>query len=100
MSADLAIPPAIPQAPVPNAPVSEAPVSVPLYARFARRLNAMFIDWVLALVVIFGALALARTADSLVSTAHNSKAVHVLRGGTSLPSPPERFLPCIQRSLW
>jgi len=34
------------------------------YARFARRLRAMFIDWVLALVVIFGAILIAASVGN------------------------------------
>jgi uncharacterized RDD family membrane protein YckC len=40
---------------------SQAAHDAPLYARFSRRLKGMFVDWVLMLVLIFGAMALAST---------------------------------------
>jgi uncharacterized RDD family membrane protein YckC len=53
MSADISLsPPAMPDS--------------PLYARFSRRLKAMFIDWLLMLALIFGALALASSLASPV----------------------------------
>jgi len=36
------------------------------YARFARRLRGMFVDWVLALVVIFGAIMIAASVGNAV----------------------------------
>jgi len=36
----------------------------PRYARFARRLRGMFVDWVLALLVIFGAILIAVTVGN------------------------------------
>jgi uncharacterized RDD family membrane protein YckC len=38
--------------------------SQPQYARFARRLRGMFVDWVLALVLIFGAVLIAVSVGS------------------------------------
>jgi uncharacterized RDD family membrane protein YckC len=37
----------------------DAGVTVPRYARFSRRLRAIFLDWVIALVAIFGAVLVA-----------------------------------------
>jgi uncharacterized RDD family membrane protein YckC len=37
---------------------------VPRYARFSRRLRAMFLDWTLSLVLVFGALMVASNVES------------------------------------
>ena len=42
-------------------PLAAAP---PLYARFSRRFRGIFIDWVITLVAIFGALLLASTVET------------------------------------
>jgi uncharacterized RDD family membrane protein YckC len=39
-------------------------VPAPRYARFSRRLRAMLIDWILALIVLYGALLLATAASN------------------------------------
>src|ERR1700722_12328778 len=41
-----------------------SPRPAPRYARFSRRLRAMLFDWILALIVIYGALLLATSASN------------------------------------
>jgi uncharacterized RDD family membrane protein YckC len=41
-----------------------SPRPAPQYARFSRRLRAMLIDWILALIVIYGAVLLATAAGN------------------------------------
>ncbi|MCP3379557.1 RDD family protein [Bradyrhizobium sp. CCGUVB4N] len=45
----------------PNAPAAP---DVPRYARFSRRLKAILLDWMLAMALIFGALAVAANVES------------------------------------
>jgi uncharacterized RDD family membrane protein YckC len=42
----------------------DAGVTVPRYARFSRRLRAIFLDWFIALVAIFGAVLVAATVGN------------------------------------
>ena len=42
----------------------DAGVTMPRYARFSRRLRAIFLDWVIALVAIFGAVLVAATVGN------------------------------------
>lgn len=46
--------------------VSDAPTPTPewRYARFSRRLKAILLDWMLAMALLFGALAVASNAQS------------------------------------
>jgi uncharacterized RDD family membrane protein YckC len=41
-----------------------SPMPAPRYARFSRRLRAMLLDWIITLVVIFGAVLLAATVSN------------------------------------
>jgi len=45
----------------PDAPTAP---DTPRYARFSRRLRAMFLDWALAMVLVFGALMVASNVES------------------------------------
>jgi hypothetical protein len=41
-----------------------SPMPAPRYARFSRRLSAMLFDWIIALIVIYGAVLLAATVGN------------------------------------
>jgi uncharacterized RDD family membrane protein YckC len=41
-----------------------SPIPAPRYARFSRRLRAMLLDWIITLIVIFGAVLLAATVSN------------------------------------
>lgn len=43
---------------------ADASASLPLYARFSRRVRAILVDWIIAMIVIFGALSLAVMVQS------------------------------------
>jgi uncharacterized RDD family membrane protein YckC len=47
-----------------NAHAYVSPMPPPQYARFPRRLRAMLLDWIIALIAIFGAVLLAATMGS------------------------------------
>ena len=53
---------------------TEVPVLAPLYGRFPRRLRGIIIDWILSMILLFGALVVA----SSVRSDHLSRALGIL----------------------
>jgi uncharacterized RDD family membrane protein YckC len=53
---------------------AEAPALTPRYARFTRRLRGIVIDWIVAMILLFGALLVA----SLMRSDHFSRVLGIL----------------------